>query len=154
MRQKTKIEAFTLGEIIVVLILTSLVVGMAFSVLSLVQKQMTGMQLNYHNQMELRKLETLLNLDFNRYTGITYQEMEQQFHFTSEVDTAEYQLASHHIIKDLDTFKVQTEHIKFFFKGEEVLDGKIDALRIQLSKEFQGQVLFVFKFNDAATFMN
>ena len=44
MKLTSKIQAYTLSEMIVVLILTSIVVGMAFSVLTLVQKHMSGIR--------------------------------------------------------------------------------------------------------------
>jgi len=68
LKSTNKIQAFTLSEIIVVLILTTIIVGLAFSVLTLVQKHMRSIQSNFYNTTELKKLETSLWLDFNRYS--------------------------------------------------------------------------------------
>lgn len=154
MKTTTKIQAFTLGEIIIVLILTSIVVGMAFSVLFLVQKQMSGIQTNYKHQMEIRKLETILNLDFNRYNKITIDEVQGQILFKSEKDSVKYQMSSSLVIKELDTFKIQIENANYFLKGEKIANGEIDAIKLEFGKEFLNQKIFVFKYNDAAISMN
>ena len=44
---KRKIKAFTLSEIIVVMLLTIIVIGLAFSVLTLIKKQMLLMENNF-----------------------------------------------------------------------------------------------------------
>ena len=78
MKSNKKIMAFTLSEMIVVLILTSIVIGLAFSVLNLVQKQMSAIQDNYNKSLELNKLETALWLDFNRYSDIRFNELDNE----------------------------------------------------------------------------
>ena len=78
MRTNKKIQAFTLTEVIIVLILTSIVVGLAFSVLGLVQKQMLAVQENYNKNLDISKLETSLWLDFNRYSEISYDAIENE----------------------------------------------------------------------------
>ena len=47
--EKHKIKAFTLSELIVVMVLTLVVAGMAFSVLQLVQKHMYAIKGNFEN---------------------------------------------------------------------------------------------------------
>ena len=56
MQTNSKVQAFTLSEMIVVLIITSIVIGMAFSVLRLVQKHMGGIQDNFNRSTELNRL--------------------------------------------------------------------------------------------------
>lgn len=150
----SKIKAFTLSEMIVVLILTSIVVGIAFSVLNLVQKQMMGIQQNYTNATQLHKLETSLSLDFNRYSKITFDDMENELKFSTAIDSITYQFSDKHIIKGFDTFPIPLQQKQFYFDGEPKEYGQIDAIKLVAQKNFQNQQLFIFKINDANSFMN
>jgi type II secretory pathway component PulJ len=151
---KSKIEAFTLSEMVVVLILTSIVVGLAFSVLSLVQRHMAGVQANFIKNTELNKLEQSLWLGFNRYSNIEYNDIEDELIFINEMDTIKYQFQQGVIVKELDTFHVQLQNKTFFFDGQQVIIGTVDAIKLETSKATQSQHLFIFKDNDATTFIN
>ena len=146
-----KIHAFTLGEMIIVLILSSIVVGLAFSVLSLVQSHMLSIQENYQKNTELSKLEALLYLDFNRYTTITYNPLEQQLNFETPLDTVHYQFSEQYISRKKDTFHIPIARKQFYFNGAFCNDGPIDAIQLFPKKPFQAQQLFIFKYNAAAT---
>lgn len=154
MQTKSKIQAFTLSEMVVVLILTSIVVGLAFSVLSLVQKHMVGIQNNFIKNTELNKLEQSLWIDFNRYPNIIYDALEDEIKFTNAMDSITYQFNGTYIIKATDTFHIQLQSKILFFDGNEVRTGGIDALKLETSKTFQNQPLFIFKDNDATPFIN
>lgn len=154
MKWNKKIEAFTLSEMIVVLILTSIVVGLAFSVLTLVQRHMATIQKNFNHTTELNKLEQSLWLDFNRYSRITYDSVENKIQFTSELDSVTYQFNEKNIIKALDTFHIELSSKTLFFDGELIETGPMDALKLETSKTFQNQHLFVFKKNDANLYMD
>ena len=154
MKTNKKIQAFTLSEMIVVLILTSIVIGIAFSVLTLVQKHMRSIQNNFSQSTELNKLEQSLWLDFNRYSKINYDELENELHFSTEIDMVTYKFEEQYIVKDLDTFQIQLNGKTLFFDGNTTEKGQIDAIKLETSKTFQNQKLFVFKQNDATLFMN
>ena len=154
MKLNTKVKAFTLSEMVVVLILTAIVVGLAFSVLSLVQKQMGAIQSNYSSNLELNKLETSLWLDFNRYSKITFDDDDNVMKFSTALDSITYQFQEKNIIKGRDTFPVSLKNKHFFFDGASIENGAVDALRLEFNKDSQNQMLFVFKSNDAALYMN
>ncbi|MCF6318181.1 MAG: prepilin-type N-terminal cleavage/methylation domain-containing protein [Proteobacteria bacterium] len=149
-----KIAAFTLSEMIVVLILTSIVVGLAFSVLTLVQKHMHTIQNNFKQNTELNKLEQSLWLDFNRYSKINYDALENELRFATEIDSITYTFNNQYIVKDIDTFHIQINSKTLFFDGNFTEKGIIDAIKLETSKTFQNQKLFVFKQNDATLFMD
>ena len=138
---------------IVVLILTSIVVGLAFSVLTLVQKHMYGIQENFNRNTELHKLEQSLYLDFNRYAEINYDAIKDELTFSSELSVVRYRFEDVQIIKDQDTFPIQLKTKTYYFDGEKTNEGKIDALKLD-SKGTRNQFLFVYKQNDATQFMN
>ncbi|WP_412560655.1 hypothetical protein [Winogradskyella sp. MIT101101] len=154
MKTNKKIEAFTLSEIIVVLILTSIVVGLAFSVLGLVQKQMIAIQANYNKSLELQKLETSLWLDFNRYPNIRYDATEDQLVLKHELDSISYTFSKDFIIKAQDTFAVPLETRQFYFDGVASETNKVDAIKLRVTKAYQNRELFIFKKNDATLYMN
>ncbi|AUP81629.1 hypothetical protein C1H87_13675 [Flavivirga eckloniae] len=139
---------------IVVLIITSIVIGMAFSVLSLVQNHMSGIKNNFTNNTELNKLEQSLCLDLNRYPKIEYNELENTISLKTEIDSITYQFNENNIIKETDTFNIQLVDKQFFFNGNKVNHGIIDAVKLEASKVFQNQKLFIFKENDATFFVN
>jgi len=153
MKLKSKIKAFTLSEMIIVLILTSIVVGLAFSVLGLVQKHMNSIQQNYNNTTVLNTLETALWLDFNRYNSIAFDALENELKFATALDSVSYKFYENYIIKAQDTFKIAIENKAFYFVTKLVEEGEVDALKIETTKILQNQKLFVFKQNDASTFM-
>lgn len=154
MQIKNKVQAFTLSEMVVVLILTSIVIGLAFSVLSLVQKHMAGIQHNFINNTELNKLEQSLSLDFNRYSKIEYDALEEKLKFKNDIDSISYKFHETYIVKELDTFYIQLQNKTLFFDGNKAETGIIDALKLETSKTMQNQLLFIFKENDATPFMN
>ncbi|TXD83549.1 hypothetical protein ESY86_09575 [Subsaximicrobium wynnwilliamsii] len=139
---------------IVVLILTTIVVGLAFSVLILVQRQMLAIQGNYQTNLELNTLETSLWLDFNRYSKITYDELEDELKFSTELDSISYRFYDKRIIKDRDTFSVHIKQKIFFLDAEEKEKGNIDAMKLEMPDSYQNKKLFVFKTNDAKLYMN
>src|SRR5690606_32485011 len=110
-----KIRAFTISEIVVVLILTSIVVGLAFSVLSLVQKHMSGIQNNFINTTELNTLEQSLWLDFNRYSKIEYDDLDEELTFANELGSISYQFYESYIVKEQDTFHIPLQDKTLFF---------------------------------------
>jgi len=151
---KSKIQAFTLSEMVVVLILTSIVVGLAFSVLSLVQNHMVVIQQNFIKNSELNKLEQSLWLDFNRYSNIEYDDLEDELTFINDMGSTKYQFQKDAIIKARDTFHIQLQSQAFFFDGHQIQKGTIDALKLETSKTMQNQHFFIFKENDAIPFIN
>ncbi len=154
MKTNKKIQAFTLSEIIVVLILTSIVVGLAFSVLGLVQKQMLAIQSNYNKSLEVQKLETSLWLDFNRYPNIRYDAIENELILKHELDSISYQFSEEHIVKAQDTFSIPLETKQFYFDGVISETNKVDAIKLRTTKAYQNRELFIFKKNDATIYMD
>ena len=154
MNLNKKIEAFTLSEMIIVLILTAIVVGLAFSILTIVQNHMKTIQKNLEFTMELNKLEQSLNLDFNRFSKIEYEQIEDALTFSSELADRVYFFHDDYIVKDIDTFKIPLSQKQFYFDGNLSSEGTIDALKLETTKSTQNQVVFIFRQNDATAYMN
>lgn len=115
---------------------------------------MYGIQDNFNKHSELNKLEQSLWLDFNRYSTIDYDSIEDTLKFTTELDSITYKFTTPYIVKNLDTFHIQLHSKTFYFDGVSRQNGKIDAVKIATSTEFQNQELFVFRSNDATLYMD
>lgn len=149
-----KVKAFTLNELVIVMIITTIVVGLAFTVLSLVKKQLYAIQGNFSLNMEYNRLEESLWIDTNKFNNINYNSRNKQLIFRTLKDSTTYIFSEDNVIKNRDTFRIPTKLKKVMFDGQEVKSGKIDAIHIALEKPFIDQDLFVYKLNDANQFMD
>lgn len=147
-----KIKAFTLNEMLVVLLITSLLVGMAFSVLRLVQQQMNGITYNYEKNTELNLLRQSLWIDFNQCDGVWYDSSRQELLFANELRKVEYQFHKKYVIKEQDTFFIEMGERKTYFNGELKGQGEIDAMDLRTSQEGGGRI-FVFKRNSSTSYV-
>lgn len=153
MKITTKIRAFTLNEMIVVLILTSIVVGLVFTVLTILQRRFHDIQQRFEQQAEKQKFEQSLWIDFNKHGRVNYDETTDELFFISEIDAVKYRFLKDKIVKNLDTFKIEVVQKTFFFKGDKTRQGKIDAIKLRSSKKGTEQTFFFSKKNDATLFM-
>ena len=145
---KTKVKAFTLNEMVIVMIISTIVVGLAFTVLSLVQKHMWSIQQNFSLNTEFNRLEQAFWIDINNYGTIKYDEIENELKLNTPLDSTIYKFKQGYVLKDKDTFNISLEQKLFFFKS-----GIVDAFRLQLPKKYKDQHLFIFKINDATQFV-
>lgn len=153
-RLTKKISAFTLAELMVVLLLTIVVVGLAFSILGLVQRQMAGIQVNYEDKTESNLLHQALWVDFNSHNHVEYNPAAQTIFFSNHTKDMTYYFQEGLIIRARDTFYTKFEIDGLFFNGQIVNGGKIDAIELVDRKESNEKRIFVYKKNTATDFMN
>ena len=149
-----KVKAFALQEMIVVLLITAVVVGMAFSVLGLVQKQMGNIEDIYGVKLEANKLRQSLWADFNRYSHAYYDQKEERLYLSNELGTKYYAIVDERFVTEKDTFHIALQSWKFYFNNAARSSGEIDAIELKTSKETGHQHIFVYKNNAAATYLN
>ena len=147
-----KLKSFTLAELIVVMIITAIVVGMAFSVLRIVQKQIHTIQANFDKTSTLALFEQKLWQDFNEPHNIIYNKNE--LILISETDTINYSFQEKFTMRNQDTIKLKITPNKAFLKGKEIMSGTIDAITLQANTELPDYEIFVSKKNDITFFMN
>ena len=152
MKINNKIQAFTLSEMMVAIVITLLVVGMAFSVLSLVQRHMNGISYNLNNSTRLDILEQALWIDFNRFEKVQYK--NDELVFKNEIDSITYKIQNEKIIRTIDTFDIQLQDFELLLDGKKVNSGFINAVKLVTGKESQDKILFIYKKNDATLYMN
>ncbi|GAB4519151.1 MAG: prepilin-type N-terminal cleavage/methylation domain-containing protein [Allomuricauda sp.] len=148
-----RIKAFTLHEMLVVLLITALVVGMAYSVLRLVQVQMSGIASNYSEAAEIRRLKQSLWADFHSHDRIWYESETKEMIMANELKQVRYHFMEQMVVKAQDTFKVDIREAKPYFKAEPVTNGEIDALDVYLGQHNRVR-LFVYKENAATSYID
>ncbi|MFD0963849.1 prepilin-type N-terminal cleavage/methylation domain-containing protein [Pseudofulvibacter geojedonensis] len=149
-----KVNAYTLSEVLVVLLLTSIIAGIAFSVLGMVQKQLFSVQKNMDIKASFRQLEQSLLIDFNKYQNVKFNDLENKLICYSEIDSVVYNFNPKYVQKDLDTFYISGVYKKMFFSGKKVNEGLIDAIKIDSIEANPNLQLFIFKQNDANTYLD
>lgn len=149
-----KLKAFTLSELLVVLLLTVVVVGLAFSVLNLVQQQMNSSRQNYQRTTELNLLKQALWRDFRTYQYLNFNVDNEQLHLTNEIDAIRYVFFEDYVVRQQDTFKIDLAAKTFYFDGEAVTDGPVDAIQLETNKKSGQKHVFVYRENAAVIYMN
>ncbi len=153
MNNKNKIPAFTLTEILVVLVISAIVVGLAFSVLDLVQNNLRAIKGNYAATTEVQHLKQQLKIDFNRYHDIEYNKGFQGLKLKNAIDSVHYTFLDRIVTRNEDTIPVSISGVEFFFFGNSISEGKVDAVKIIL-REPSNDFLFVSKINDAKVYFD
>ena len=146
-----KIAAFTLSEMLVVLVISGIVISLSLLVLNLVQQQVRSISRFQEVQSETQLLQRALWQDFNRH-DINFS--RQQLVCISEVDTVIYKFDKNYILRNSDTLKIPVSKVQLYLDGNLVTDTNLDALELQLSLDQIDKNIFVFKDKDAAYFMN
>lgn len=148
-----KIKAFTISEMLVVLVISSVVVGLSLTVLSLVQKQLKTMNENQAKNTEIQQLERALTRDFQRYE-LSYNHKNDQLKGLSVIDSVIYRFNENFVLRNTDTLWVPIYKSVRYLNGTSVSENEIDAIQLQWSKEFPEKKLFISKTKDAAFYMN
>ncbi|RZS98810.1 PulJ/GspJ family protein [Aquimarina brevivitae] len=149
-KHANKIKSFTLTEMMVVLVISAIVVGLAFTILSIVQKNMVSIEQNYSYATELTQLEVALTADMNSCTQVAWIAKEDKLQFSSPVATRSYRFYQDSIVSDINTFKVAVKEKSFFLEGKDVASGSIDAIKLEFDKTTKEYCIFVYRKNDPA----
>jgi type II secretory pathway component PulJ len=148
-----KIKAFSLQEMMVVLVITTVVVGMAFAVLNLVQRQMGSIETIYAIKTDINQLRQFLWIDFSRYDYIAVDQKSNQILFSNELEGRQYEIINGNSIRT-ENLEMEFESIEYYFDNQKVVQGEIDAISIITSKDTGHQEVFVFKQNTPVTYIN
>ena len=150
---KKKVKGFTLSEMLVVLLITVIVVGLAFTILNLVQKQMGDIRVGFEKNSEKNRLKQAMWRDFGTYSRIYYQENSSQLICENPKQRTIYQFQEDVVIRDLDSFSVQTKSPTRYFLGKSIVSGEVDALELQFL-DASNSTMLIYKINTAESFMD
>ncbi|WP_299223313.1 prepilin-type N-terminal cleavage/methylation domain-containing protein [uncultured Aquimarina sp.] len=143
-----KIKAFTITEMMVVIVISAVVVGLAFTILGIVQNNMRSIENNYEYQAQIQSLEVALTIDFNKYPTAQWNPRENELLLSSPIQEKVYKFSTDSIINDLDVFIVKTKHTTFYFEGEEVKSGSVDGIKFTFDNTTDLHRIFIYKHND------
>lgn len=144
-----KIAAFTLTEMLLVVAISAIVAGLAFSIVTLFTRNIQLIQNNYNEKVNIQLFEEQLTLDFNRFHNVTYDPALQTLQCKTPIDSIQYTFNDSYLLRSLDTI-LYTNHTKeLYFAGNKVEKGSVDAIKINLHINKDTLTLFVYKHNDA-----
>ncbi|PQJ76529.1 PulJ/GspJ family protein [Polaribacter glomeratus] len=148
-----KLKAFTLAEMLVVLVVASIVIAMGFLVLNMVRKQVVVIQRNYQKKQEVQLFKAMLIRDFNSHKAF-YHKNQNRLLLKNTKDSIAYVFSEKAIIREKDTFKLEVINKKIYLDGIQKEQNDIDAIEINLSENYGGKQLFIQQTKDAAYYMN
>lgn len=137
---------------LVVMIITAIVVGMAFSILTLVQKQVLQIKDNFSKKTELALFEHQIWLDISDHNTIIKN--QQELKMINDIDTVTYIFDEQFVIRQSDTVKLAIVPQKNFLNDKEVSLGRVDALLFSADTEIKGYQFFVYSKPDATHYIN
>lgn len=146
-----KVKAFTLTELIVVMIISTIVISLAYVALSMVKKQVGHIQKRTISKEELLSLEKVLHRDFNSFGIADFTNSELRF--KNPIDSIKYIIEDNYILRNKDTFHVPLSEVTLFLDGQKVQKGKVDALRFT-TKNLTNRATFIYTVKDAAFYLN
>lgn len=153
MQTNQKINAYTIAEMLVVLVVSSIVITLALLVLNLVQKQIHSIRKNIDYTNEIINLERALWNDFNSRNMIYNKKKDELLGYNSK-DTVTYYFDKEYVLRNKDTLKIGIASKELFLAAEKVNENSIDALELTLTNDFQNKNLFIFTKKDASYYMN
>ncbi|QXP72529.1 type II secretion system protein [Tenacibaculum sp. AHE15PA] len=153
MKLTKKINAFTLSEMLVVLVISSIVIASAFLILTMVQKQFRIIQVNMNQKHEINFFDRILWQDFNKYS-ITYQKEKDILLLTNPLDSITYSFFKDYVTRGKDTLFVQVVNKELFLNGEKVASGDIDAIKIETTPFYRNKKMFIYTSKDATFYLN
>lgn len=151
---KSKLKSFTLSELIVTMIITLIVVGIAFTVLNFVSKNVTTIGSNYASRTGLGFFEQCIWQDFNKSNKISYDPDVRRLLITSQTDTITYSFEDNYLLRNTDTIKPAATVNKVYFQGIGTSRGTIDAISLTAVGIKPDYTIFVYKRNDGTNFIN
>jgi prepilin-type N-terminal cleavage/methylation domain-containing protein len=150
---KNRVSAFTLAELLVVLVISSIVIALGFSVLNMVRKQVFLIQKNYRKKQTVQTFESVLKRDFNK--GIAkYDSNLDRLIISSNKNDVVYQFLKGIIIREEDTLELLIGKKSFYLDGAKVTSGFIDAVELQFDESFSSKQIFLYQKKDAAYYLN
>ncbi len=125
-------------EMLVVMALSAIIVGLAFSVMNLVSASCSKIAENYGLSNEEQLAVNRLMIDFNRHNGNRLTNSE--IYFFSPIDTARYHLENHVLVQKLegriDTVVNNVKKVAFFYRGDSLSNGYFDAFKIEFDDHY------------------
>ncbi len=128
------------------MVITTVVVGLALSILKMLQRHTLDIQHFYETKNELTLLHQNLSHHFSKYENIQWDVKNERLNFRNPIEKKEIDLSEAWEGKA----KLKIDERKFYLNGEKVVSGDIDAIKLSISQKGVAKVLFVYKRKDLA----
>lgn len=148
-----KTNAFTLSELLVVLVISGIVVSISLFALENVQKQLKSLYAVFEIQQTMNRLERIMIRDLNSFDA-RYHAEEKALVFRNSQETIVYQIKDTYILRNKDSIQLSPKKIRFYLDGKEVRSGVIDALEFSFVNTYTQTSFFGYKIKDAAHYIN
>jgi|GEM_PF-1334108 len=138
MKTNHKVKAFTLSEVLIVLVITSIVIAIAFSILRLVTKQYNAISTRYTERAEILKLKQRMLTDMDISKSAFWDSDQEQLSLMSgrkESTSINYEVYDNLLIRNGDTLSKNITTISFFYKGNTVQGGAVDAFEVSIGND-------------------
>jgi len=135
---------------LVVILITVIVVGLAFSVLNLIQKQLHGARENLGEQQNQQTLQQALWRDFSTFSKIYYDSRHQVLVCQNPLEQVNYQFLEGRVLRNKDTMEVMVDQVEYYFLEKPISDGQLDAVRLGFDQE---RSILVYTINTSEKFM-
>lgn len=133
---KTKLAAFTIVELIAVLLLSGFIFTIAMLVIQIMQQQERRQEIEHKEVLEITQLQSLLKKDANQSKTIWVD--NQQLFFDYDTYTIKYLFDKKYICRSIiettvhnDTFLLPTLSFDCQWQGQTISTGKTDAVAIK-----------------------
>lgn len=149
-RQK-KVSGFTLTEVLVVLVITVVVVGLCFSVLSIVRKELSEISKHQETQTNHNLFEERLTIDFQNSQKIFWNKDKNTISCFSPIKNTIYTFKNQIIYCKTDTLVQNLKSYTCFLNGKSLeKTGFLNAIRYTLKPETNSKEMdfFIFKPHD------
>lgn len=152
-KTSTTYNAFTIAEMLVVMILSSILVLMVLTILNLTQRHVNGVQTFGYSNDDLITFDRILTNDFNTTDDIFYNKEIDELWSIKPLDTIKYKFEDEYILRNNDTLNIYINNKTCFLAGNIVVSGKIDAVELEITNSKKNFNLFFFNNPDAKSLM-
>ncbi len=134
-----RVLAFTFTDVIVTMIISMLVMGIAFSIFRFAYDQISSYQRANDDYKELFQLYNVMQEDFQRSSECNYHRNELQMLMLGGYKEYLYTLSNDMVVRKTgisnDTFRVSIENIVTKFNNEEQISGIIDEIDFDVTQK-------------------
>ena len=144
--KKRNLPAFTIIELVVVMILSSIILGMAFTAVRSIQQSYELYDQQTQAALDISDFQTLLNTDFensklascaNTTLFLTFEQHDLQYQF-------DYDWVIRQTAYFSDTFFIENNTPTFYYQNQPISIGNIDFLEVKSTNE-EEEVVFYFE---------
>lgn len=137
MKPDKKIAAFTLIELVVVMVLSGIIISLAFIVVNQVQQLYSSYENDTNNALKTGDFDTVFRRDFEQYDWINQSDEQLIFNQKNNKErTLFYTFEEGNIIRQTplfsDTFEINLISMNAFFEGEAIYEGWVDSCSLLL----------------------